>query len=38
MGYSVIEARRHREHKVATIGSRIILCTISTNVREVLEL
>jgi hypothetical protein len=38
MGYSVIEARRNREHKLATIGSKITLCMTSTNVREVLQM
>ena len=36
MGYAVVAARHNRMHKLATIGSRIILCTRSTNVREVL--
>ena len=31
----MIAARRHREHKLATIGSKIILSTTSTNVRDV---
>ena len=37
-GYAVIAARRHREHKLATIGSKTSLCTTSTNVREVLQM
>ena len=37
-GYSVIAARRHREHKLSTIGSKITLCMTSTNVREVLQM